>query len=147
MKKLFILLFIMHSLLLISCNETLINEVNVTNEVVMNNKMNAIGATKDEETNVPISHGKSQFDGYNLIVVDGGNLSGKRKKNVVVDIGFGYREYFAFTNEYGQLEKVIASEIILQDETSEKVTSEGRYYPDEAKVSGVESSTLDEGHV
>lgn len=87
------------------------------------------------------------FSGYKLIVVDGGNLSGHREPNVVVDIGFGDREYYAFTNEYGQLVKVIAKEIILQDDSTESVNSSGRYYQDEAKVPGVESRTLDEGHV
>lgn len=87
------------------------------------------------------------FSGYKQIVVDGGNLSGHREPNVVVDIGFGDREYYAFTNEYGQLVKVIAKEIILQDDSTEPVNSSGRYYQDEAKVPGVESRTLDEGHV
>ena len=87
------------------------------------------------------------FAGYRLIEVDGGNLSGHREANVVVDIGFGDREYWAFTNEYGQLVKVIAKEIILQDDSKEPVNSKGRYYDDEAKVPGVESKNLDEGHV
>lgn len=87
------------------------------------------------------------FAGYKLIEVDGGDLSGHREPNVVVDIGFGDREYYAFTNEYGQLVKVIAKEIILQDDSKEPVTSSGRYYRDEAKVPGVESKYLDEGHV
>ncbi len=87
------------------------------------------------------------FSGYKLIVVDGGNLSGHREPNVVVDIGFGDREYYAFTNEYGQLVKVMAKGIILQDDSTEPVNSSGRYYQDEAKVPGVESRTLDEGHV
>ncbi|GIO22832.1 hypothetical protein J11TS1_14130 [Oceanobacillus sp. J11TS1] len=38
-----------------------------------------------------------QFSGYKLIEVDGGDLSGHREPNVVVDIGFGDREYWAFT--------------------------------------------------
>ncbi|MGG7143444.1 DNA/RNA non-specific endonuclease [Clostridium nigeriense] len=87
------------------------------------------------------------FEGYRLIEVDGGNLSGYREPNVVVDIGFGDREYYAFTNEYGQLVKVIAKKIILQDDSTEPVNSNGRYYSDEAKVPGVESENLDEGHV
>ncbi|CAI3579322.1 DNA/RNA non-specific endonuclease [Clostridium neonatale] len=87
------------------------------------------------------------FAGYRLIEVDGGNLSGHREPNVVVDIGFGDRKYYAFTNEYGQLVKVIAKEIILQDASTEAVNSNGRYYADEAKVPGVESKNLDEGHV
>lgn len=98
---------------------------------------------------VPESNSNEEdiFKGYKLIEVDGGDLSGHREPNVVVDIGFGDREYWAFTNEYGQLVKVIAKEIILQDESKEPVKSNGRYYYDEAKVPGVESKNLDEGHV
>lgn len=87
------------------------------------------------------------FEGYKIIEVDGGNLSGNREPNVAVDIGFGDREYWAFTNEHGQLVKVVAKEIILQDDSKEPVNSNGRYYPDEAKVPGVESKDLDEGHI
>jgi len=87
------------------------------------------------------------FSGYKRIEVDGGDLSGYREPNVVVDIGFGDREYWAFTNEHGQLVRVVADEIILQDDKHEPVTSSGRYYSDEAKVPGVESPVLDEGHI
>ncbi|MTD31927.1 DNA/RNA non-specific endonuclease [Planomicrobium sp. YIM 101495] len=87
------------------------------------------------------------FAGYERIDVDGGNLSGHREPNVVVNIGFGDREYWAFTNEHGQLVRVVAEEITLQDEDNEPVLSSGRYYSDEAKVPGVESDKLDEGHV
>lgn len=87
------------------------------------------------------------FSGYKLIDVDGGDLSGYRESNVVVDIGYGDRAYWAFTNEYGQLIRVIADQIILQNDDTEDVTSDGRYYHDEAKVLGVEHSDLDEGHV
>ena len=87
------------------------------------------------------------FSEYKLIEVDGGDLSGYREPNVFVDIGYGDREYWAFTNEYGQLVRVIADEIILQDDSNEPVLSSGRYYSDEAKVPGVESDTLDEGHI
>lgn len=87
------------------------------------------------------------FSGYKLIEVDGGDVSGYRESKVVVDIGYGDREYWAFTNEYGQLVRVIADEIILQDDSTEPVLSTGRYYSDEAKVPGVESDVLDEGHI
>lgn len=87
------------------------------------------------------------FAGYKLIEVDACNTSGYRQANVVVDIGYGDREYWAFTNEYGQLVRVIADEIILQDDYNESVKSNGRYCYDEAKVPGVESSALDEGHI
>ena len=87
------------------------------------------------------------FDGYTLIEVYGGDLSGYRAENVVVDIGFGDREYWAYTNEYGQLVRVVAAEIILQDDATEPVNSNGRYYDDEAKVPGTENANLDEGHV
>ncbi len=88
-----------------------------------------------------------EFEGRRIIDVDGGDLSGHREANVAVDIGFGKREYWAFTNEYGQLVKVVAKKIILQDEKREPVLSTGRYFHDEAKVPGTESPTLDEGHI
>ncbi|SEM12240.1 DNA/RNA non-specific endonuclease [Paenisporosarcina quisquiliarum] len=87
------------------------------------------------------------FLGYKLIEVDGGDLSGYREPNVVVEIGYGDRKYWAFTNEHGQLVRVIADEIVLQDDDNEPVTSAGRYYNDEAKVPGVEQADLDEGHI
>ncbi len=98
-----------------------------------------------EET--PTQLNNELFSGYKLIEIDGGDLSGYREPNVVVDIGYGDREYWAFTNEYGQLVRVIADEIILQDDRNEPVLSSGRYYRDEAKVPGVESDVLDEGHI
>ena len=87
------------------------------------------------------------FDGYTWLEVEGGDLSGHREANVVVNIGFGDREYYAFTNDYGQLVRVIAKEIILQDDFNEPVLASGRYYYDEAKVPGTERKDLDEGHV
>ncbi|MBM7584646.1 hypothetical protein JOC86_001183 [Bacillus pakistanensis] len=87
------------------------------------------------------------FPGHKLIEVDGGDLSGYREPNVVVDIGYGDREYWAFTNEHGQLVRVVADEIFIQDDSNEPVLSSGRYYSDEAKVPGVESDVLDEGHI
>lgn len=90
---------------------------------------------------------EASTDDYKTITVDGGDKSGYREPSVRVDIGFGDREYLGFTNEYGQLVRVVADEITLQDDNTESVTSDGRYYSDEAKVPGVESSTLDEGHV
>lgn len=97
-------------------------------------------ATTEPETD-------DRFTGYDMIEVDGGDRSGDRAPLAVVDIGYGDREYWAFTNEHGQLVKVIADEIVLQDDDREDVTSDGRYYADEAKVPGVEHPDLDEGHV
>ena len=102
-------------------------------------------SVQSEET--PTQPNNELFSGYKLIEVDGGDLSGYREPNVVVDIGYGDREYWAFTNEYGQLVRVIADEIIIQDDSNEPVLSSGRYYSDEAKVPGVESDVLDEGHI
>ena len=98
-----------------------------------------------EET--PTEQNNDLFSGYKLIEVDGGDLSGYREPNVVVDIGYGDRKYWAFTNEFGQLIRVVADEIVLQDDRTEPVTSSGRYYSDEAKVPGVERADLDEGHI
>ena len=79
-------------------------------------------ASESAEPQSSVSH-----DGYALIEVYGGELSGYRAANVVVDIGFGDREYWAYTNEHGQLVRVVAAEIILQDNAIEPVNSEGRY--------------------
>lgn len=112
-------------------------------------KKAAVKAVVDEpvEEETSTQPNNKLFLGYKLIEVDGGDLSGYREPNVVVDIGYRDREYWAFTNEYGQLVRVIADEIILQDDRNEPVLSSGRYYPDEAKVPGVESDVLDEGHI
>lgn len=99
------------------------------------------------EKEAPAQQNNELFPGYKLIEVDGGDLSGYRQSNIVVDIGFGDRKYWAFTNEHGQLVRVIADEIILQDDSTEPVLSSGRYYSDEAKVTGVERDDMDEGHI
>lgn len=100
-------------------------------------------ASTESKTTSP----QDSFTGYKKIVVDGGDLSGSRQANVVVDIGFGDRKYWAFTNEHGQLVRVIAKKIVLQNDATEDVTRDGRYYSDEAKVPGVERADLDEGHI
>jgi hypothetical protein len=92
-------------------------------------------------------NGDFDYSKYTLIVVDGGDMSGYRKPNVRVDVGFGDREYWAFTNEYGQLIRVEAKNITLQNPNTDHVLSSGRYYSDEANVPGTESPTLDKGHV
>lgn len=103
----------------------------------------------DNNINVTTNSESIEYNGatYKIIQVDGGNLSGSRQSNVAVDIGFGDRTYWAFTNEYGQLVYVTADKITLQDGSTEPVNSDGRYYPDEAKVPGTEREDLDEGHV
>ena len=117
------------------------NENNIKEETI---NTDVDGSIVEETTTKPHDE---QFSGYELIEIDGGDLSGYREPNVVVDIGFGDREYWAFTNEHGQLVRVIADEVTLQDDQNEAVTSSGRYYSDEAKVPGVESDVLDEGHI
>ncbi len=88
-----------------------------------------------------------KYENNTQIIVDGGDRSGLRQPHAKVDIGYGDREYWAYTNEYGQLVMVRAAEIVLQNEDTEPVLSTGRYYADEAKVPGTESPVLDEGHV
>jgi len=107
------------------------------NQEIVESKPNTTDSNKSE----------GMFEGYTNIEVYGGDQSGEREANSVVDIGYADREYWAFTNEYGQLVRVIADEIILQDESTEDVNSDGRYYDDEAKVPGTEAADLDEGHV
>ncbi len=99
-------------------------------------------ASNSKSTEVAPTDGK-----YKKIEVNGGDLSGTRKPLVVVDVGFGSREYWAYTNEYSQLIRVTAKKIILQNAATEPVLENGRYYADEAKVPGTEREDLDQGHV
>ncbi|WP_024348122.1 DNA/RNA non-specific endonuclease [Lacrimispora indolis] len=103
----------------------------------------------DNNIAVTINNESIVYNGatYKIIQVDGGDLSGNRQSNVAVDIGYGDRTYWAFTNEHGQLVYVTADKITIQDDSTEPVNSNGRYYPDEAKVPGTEQEDLDEGHV
>ncbi|MFC7783314.1 DNA/RNA non-specific endonuclease [Rossellomorea sp. GCM10028870] len=158
-KKMTNLIILLTTILMVGCTdledvsqtegETTPKEVTTANTYENNEKKETIttvdGEPVKEET--PTQTTNELFPGYKLIEVDGGDLSGDREPNVVVDIGFGDREYWAFTNEYGQLVRVIADEIIIQDDSTEPVLSSGRYYSDEAKVPGVESDVLDEGHI
>lgn len=129
-------------------NELETDEPEITNDPETTDEADISRAEENQEAaDTSQSQQTISFEGYKIIEVDGGDLSGYREPNAAVDIGFGDRQYWAFTNEYGQLVKVNADEIILQDDDSEPVTSDGRYYNDEAKVHGVESDKLDEGHI
>jgi hypothetical protein len=153
------LIILLTSILIVGCTnvedastterETDSQEVTTANTNENEEKEETVTTVDDEPVAKEISTQQTNelFSGYNLIEVDGGDLSGYRDSNVVVDIGYGDREYWAFTNEYGQLVRVIADEIIIQDDSNEPVLSSGRYYSDEAKVPGVESDVLDEGHI
>lgn len=77
--------------------------------------------------------------------VDACNLSGKREANKVVDVGFGERKYYAYTNSTAQLIKVSAKKLEIQNKNENLIN--GRYCKDEAKVSGTEKKEYDEGHV
>lgn len=153
------LILLLTTIFLVGC--TNVEDVSITDEKTDSQEVTTVNTDKTsekEEANTalvnepveeetPTETNKELFSGHKLIEVDGGDLSGYREPNVVVDIGYGDREYWAFTNEYGQLVRVIADEITLQDDENEPVLSSGRYYSDEAKVPGVESDVLDEGHV
>ncbi|WP_102272228.1 DNA/RNA non-specific endonuclease [Cytobacillus massiliigabonensis] len=158
-KKINYLIILLTTILIVGC--TNVEDASITDEKTDPQEVTAVNTNKNsekEETSTtvvdepvgeetPAQSNSEQFSGYKLIEVDGGDLSGYREPNAVVDIGYGDREYWAFTNEYGQLVRVIADEIILQDDRNEPVTSSGRYYSDEAKVPGVERTDLDEGHI
>jgi hypothetical protein len=159
-KKMNYLILILTTIFMVGCTnledtsiedvETEPQEVTVA-ETTKNNEKEEKAVTtvvdKPVVKETPTQPNNERFSGYKLIEVDGGDLSGYRESKVVVDIGYGDREYWAFTNEHGQLVRVLADEIIIQDDDNEPVKSSGRYYSDEAKVPGVESDVLDEGHI
>ncbi len=94
---------------------------------------------------VNIEDKKNDDKEYKEIKIDPCDLSGKRKANVKVDIGFGDREYYSYTNKYAQVIKVEANELVLQK--PEEENSNKRYCSDEAKVKGTEKEKYDEGHI
>ncbi|MES1043766.1 hypothetical protein FOA22_04480 [Heyndrickxia oleronia] len=146
-KKISYLILLLAAIFIVGCTnvENVSNTDGKADSQEVTTKNSGKEKTTTEETS---TQSKDQlFKGYKLIEVDGGDLSGHREPNVVVDIGFGDREYWSFTNEHGQVVRVIANKIVLQDDRTEPVTSSGRYYADEAKVPGVERADLDEGHV
>lgn len=158
-KKMSYIILLLTTFLMIGCTnledasvtdvETDLQEATTVETNINSEKEEANATVIDEpvEKETPAQSNNDIFSGYKLIEVDGGDLSGQREPKVVVDIGYGDRKYWAFTNEYGQLVRVIADQIILQDDSKEPVLSSGRYYRDEAKVPGVESDVLDEGHI
>ncbi len=101
----------------------------------------------DVEAMLDIAFNPANFANCEIIEVDGGDLSGERQANVAVDVGYGDREYWAFTNEHAQLIMVTARKVIPQDDRSEAVLENGRYYEDEANVKGTELREYDQGHV
>ncbi|MET2871648.1 MULTISPECIES: DNA/RNA non-specific endonuclease [Exiguobacterium] len=144
MKRIpFYIPFLLGVLLLSGCTDA---DVSVPTSTSTEQTVEEEPVQEEQTTEIPESEG-DLFESYTKIEVDGGDQSGTREANVVVDIGFGDREYWAFTNEHGQLVRVIADEITLQDDETEDVNSSGRYYADEAKVPGVEDPNLDEGHI
>lgn len=164
MKKNFLILLLMF-VLLVGCsnveNSTIANGDNAPQKVTTVDKVqkeNVAESTEEPELEkkavdgtvikqTPNQPQKELFSGYKRIEMDSCSLSGHREPKVVVDIGYGDRKYWAFTNEYGQLVRVIADKITIQDDSKESVLSSGRYCKDEAKVPGVERSDLDEGHI
>ena len=105
----------------------------------------------DDDNTTDTQDNRPHFEGYTWVEPIEGSLSGYREPNAVVDIGFdseyATRHYYALTNQWGQLIRIVADEIILQNDDLEPVNEDGRFYDDEAKVPGTESPNLDEGHV
>lgn len=119
------------------------NEVSNTSK----NEVSQNSVSTEKVSDKKVDSGKADTSKHKLIKVDGGDTSGTRQANVVVDVGFGDREYWAYTNEHGQLVRVTAAKIILQDDSKEPVKN-GRYYSAMANVPGVgEKYDNDRGHV
>lgn len=96
--------------------------------------------------------------GYKTKEVSVCDMTTTRAENVVVDIGFDSkytnRDYYGYTNKYGQLTLVEASQVIAQNENYEDVVAgrsglgaELRYCKTEAQVTGSKPAEYDRGHV
>lgn len=114
--------------------------------------------SKNERYRV-VSHLKTEkLKGYQTKTASICDMGRTRERNVVVDIGvdsdYAKRDYYAYTNDYGQLVQVDAAQIIRQNETYEDVVwgrsgigKELRYCKSEAQVPGSEPAKYDKGHV
>lgn len=155
-------LLLVFTVIFAGCSQTTENittesKDNAVSETTNNNSEDQLDADSAEPTNDNAdendnSSATTDFDedGYTVVSSDSCNLSGGRVPNAKVDIGYdsdyANREYWAYTNDYGQLVHVEADEIVLQNDDVE-ISGDDRYCDDEAKVPGVEQSDLDEGHV
>ncbi|MCA0984332.1 DNA/RNA non-specific endonuclease [Halobacillus yeomjeoni] len=145
-KKMNYLVLLLMTIFIVGCTNN-VEDASTTDEKPNLQEEPTTNAEKSDVEETSTEMNDERFSGYERLKVDGGDLSGDRESSVVVDIGFGDREYWAFTNKHGQLVRVVADNIILQDDKAEPVLSTGRYFSDEAKVPGVKSDKLDEGHV
>lgn len=130
--------------------ETVVEEGEVVEEEPETDEEDVVEEESEtaEESTESETTTNDELENNRVIEVDGGNTSGYREANVKVNIGHGNREYWAYTNEHGQLVKVTAKEIVVQNDSVEDVTSDGRYYSKMADVPGVGADTgYDRGHV
>lgn len=81
-----------------------------------------------------------------LLEADTCDLTGLRQPNVKVNIGYGKRNYFGYTNQFAQLVYVEAKNLIIQNE-DDTLLIKGRYCKNEAFIPGCESPYLDQGHI
>ncbi len=79
------------------------------------------------------------------IATDSCDSSGNRQANVKANIGYGNRNYYGYTNEYSQLVYVQADSLLLQNSSTEDLTSDGRYCEGQANVEGA-SDPYNRGH-
>lgn len=82
-------------------------------ESIITTETNQATTSLPESTDNPINTKDNNI--VETISIDACDLSGNRRANAIVDIGYGDREYYAYTNEYGQMVKVTASQIIIQN--------------------------------
>ncbi len=145
MKK-YIIVYLVIFALLTGCSVQNVPKQNESTKKLTENSEN-LTSIPSKATPQASSKSSSSEGKYKEINVAGGDMNGTRKPMVVVDIGYGDREYWAYTNQYGQLIRVTAKKIVVQDAKTEPVLENGRYYPEEAKVPGTERVGLDQGHV
>ena len=133
---------------LAGCGTDVVDEVETPDTDIAIEQVEEVEQVESEEVSQETGSSEIVPEGYTYLETDGGSTSGHRQPMTVTNIGFGDREYYAYTNEHGQLVRVTAKEIILQNDNTEPVNSSGRYYSKMADVPGVGADTgYDRGHV
>lgn len=129
-----------------SSKEAVRNEI-TEDQKQLNEKRKKEAEQRNKEKEAAREELPVSFNGLEEVKLNPCDTTGTRKANVMVDIGYGNRAYFARTNEYSQVVEVFAKNIELQDDDNEKVDVAGRYCSEEAMVPGIEVGDMDEGHI
>lgn len=104
------------------------------------------GSSVSSPITIPDNDYADIFNGRTVLGVKACDLATRTSPNKIVDVGFGDRQYWAYTNEYSQVVGLYAENIVLQEKSEE--LSNGRYCWDQARTDSMgQDKGYDAGHI